>query len=440
MRCAVCALDISVRSAIMLPPLAQGERMSWMDVITHAESILRALDIEPKALDRLLAGYLRRHRELGARERRIVSDIVFGVIRWRRRLDGCLELKGKRRINHRARILAYRGWCGGVPEYALEEMPDHFPGGAAAWHSFPDELFAIFVDRYGPEGADALADCLNEEARPCLRVNIERQSRDKALRALQAESVEAEPTARSPYGIRLERRLALKTMALYRQGVIEVQDEASQLATLTAGVRPGQTILDACAGAGGKSLMMAMLLKGRGKIIATDRDSKKLNELKRRRRRAATEMIEIDADIAKDSSGGKLPQRCDLVLVDAPCTSTGTLRRNPDLRWRITPEVVQGHARVQLELLSRYSESVAPGGRLVYMTCSLLREENEAVVEAFLKGSPFTIADAGETLKKAGVDPAGLVRPEGYFQTDPRDGDWDGFFAAVMVRKGGKKR
>ncbi len=279
-----------------------------------------------------------------------------------------------------------------------------------------------------------MACALNSQSRPSLRVNSMRTTLDEAIRMLNSAGVEAEPSGRSPYGLRLFRRITLGSVDAYSRGLVEVQDESSQLAVIAADPKEGETVLDACAGAGGKSLMIAMLMGGRGRIIASDVDSTKLRELSRRASRAGLSMIEILA--AKDlcRKAHTFKGAFDLVFVDAPCTGTGTLRRSPDLKWRLNPEDVRQSVVEQKALLTRYADWVRPGGRLVYATCSILRDENENIVEDFLRSKNYRVIGVGAILARREIDTKGITAEGGYLATDPREGEWNGFFAASMQR------
>ncbi|MFA4874398.1 MAG: RsmB/NOP family class I SAM-dependent RNA methyltransferase [bacterium] len=400
-----------------------------MDAIDHAAAVLRMFEIEPQPLDRLIERYFKRHREIGSRDRRIISQAAFGVMRWRRRIDAMLLMSGISKPTNRVRALAFTA-AGELDA----QMPRDFPGGAAAFYSFPDFLYEKFVSLYGASGAARMVEALSSPSRPCLRVNSALATRAEAIEMLAAEGVKATPTERSPFGIRLERRIDLRNIAAYTKGIVEVQDESSQLAVLAADPSPGEMVLDACAGGGGKSLMIAMLMEGRGRVIASDIDAARLRELKRRAARARLSNIDAIPEKELDVRAAKHRDKCDLVFIDAPCSGTGTLRRNPDLKWRLTDADIEQRVSVQIDLLKRYGSWVRPGGRFVYATCSMLREENEDVVARFLQGRGFRLIDVNDAFARRGIDSRNLTTSQGFFNADPREGEWDGFFAAAMVR------
>lgn len=418
-----------------------------MTPIDHAIDALKAFDVEPKPIDRMLAAYLRRHRDISSAGRRLIYEIVFGVMRWRRRLDGWLMLRGVARPDHRQRAICYLVWRRpheatmvsydaqaaslGIPSGFDEKMPKNFPGGVSAFNSFPDFLYQKLVDSYGADGAASMASRLNEPSCPALRVNQLRADRDKVQRLLSGEGIEATPTQRSPFGLRLDRRVAVDSIGAYRDGLIEIQDEASQLATIVAGPRPGDAVLDICAGAGGKTLMLAMLMQDEGRIVASDADAIRLRELRRRCKRAGVKCVEA---IGKDALMRRKSRvrGFDMVFIDAPCSGTGTLRRCPDLKWRLDEAMIEGWVSVQRELLEEALEFARPGGRLVYVTCSILPEENELMVANFLRRHPCSIADPAHVLESMGIPTDGVCADGPYLKTDPRFGSWDGFFAAIL--------
>ncbi|MFH0799445.1 MAG: RsmB/NOP family class I SAM-dependent RNA methyltransferase [Pseudomonadota bacterium] len=419
-----------------------------MDLLDHIASVLKGFDIEPKPLDRLLDSYFRRHRGLSSTERRLVADVAFGVARWRRRLDGWLSLSSVRRPDHRLRALCYMLWQRSAETRSLDLdaisaeaniscsfdnlSAAGFPGGDAGFYSFPDFFWQMLVRSYGGEGARQIAERLNAPARPVLRANSLKADRGCVLKMLAGDGVSGEATIRSPYGIALDRRVDLSALSAYRSGAVEVQDEGSQLAVIAADPRPGEMVFDACAGAGGKGLMMAMLMRGSGRIVASDTVGVKLKELGRRAMRAGASMIEVLEHKELRRSG--LKGKFDVVFVDAPCSGTGTLRRSPDLKWRIDESGIREGAERQRLLISEYAAWVRPGGRLIYATCSILPEENERVVEWFIDREGFRANDVGEILEAGGISSDGIVTDKGYLKTDPRYGDWDCLFAASLVK------
>lgn len=420
---------------------------SYAQALDHAAEVLRRFEIEPKPLDRLFSEYLSRHREIASRERRLIGYVIFGVMRWRSRLDGAACLAGMKKPTARDRVhafLAWKPWSEQPFEVDLPwlsdlnllsgPMPERFPGGEAAWSGFPPILFDQFVRERGKDAAFQLMEALNHEACPVLRVNTLKNTREELLQELARHEVHATPTTRSPFGIRLEHRIDLASIPAFREGRVELQDESSQLAAILADPQPGDRVLDACAGAGGKSLLLAMLMHDRGSILAVDCEPLKLQELSRRVRRAGINSITGKrGDMTEVWKGDR---NFDLVVVDAPCSGSGTLRRSPDLKWRLSRTKVTECADLQRRMVLRCRELVRPGGRLLYATCSLLQEENEAVIEDLVRQGGFRVVPAQEVLQAREIDPDGITTHQGYLSLDPSRGEWDGFFAALLERIG----
>ncbi|HEY0092722.1 MAG TPA: RsmB/NOP family class I SAM-dependent RNA methyltransferase, partial [Archangium sp.] len=250
------------------------------------------------------------------------------------------------------------------------------------------------------------------------------------------EGIQSRPTPLSPLGLILETRTNVFSLAAFRDGWMEVQDEGSQLLGMLVDAPPTK-VVDACAGAGGKTLQLAVQMKNRGDLHALDIDERRIDELRKRARRdgvhnVRTQLIPPEGPEAEEAIA-PLKGKADRVLVDAPCSGTGTLRRKPDARYRLTPEMIDDHVARQKRLLARFAPLVKPGGRLIYGTCSVLREENEAVVEDFLAKHPdFSVRPVTEEL---GPELGAKVSQGGPFlRLAPHLHNTDGFFGAILVR------
>jgi len=403
-----------------------------------------------------LPAVVRQERWLSNQDRREVLETVYGMVRQSRRIDFALETSRARlppgSARELARYLAFRVLEGKlepararavIPEIdwaavaAVDERIGHERDAAhrfALAASLPDWLGERLIAQYGDE-AVALGAALNERAPVTLRANTLRASRNQLIARLTADGVEARPTPLARHGVLLAERVDTFGLAAYKEGLFEVQDEGSQLIAELVAPSPKGIVLDACAGTGGKTLALAAAMEGKGRLLAVDVDARKLEELKKRARRAGLSSVQAmhtGADVWPNDVGA-LMRRFDRVLVDSPCTGIGSLRRNPELRWRLTPEDVAGFAIEQEQLARRGAELLAPGGRLIYATCSLLRDENEAVVERVLAGAHLELLKVVDVL---GADRAAATSADGTFLTTlPHRHGTDGFFAAVLQRK-----
>lgn len=315
------------------------------------------------------------------------------------------------------------------------ERHQDFRGYTSIRHSHPAWLIESWTRLWGEEETLALCQANNTVAPLALRVNRLQTSRERVIEELHREGITAEKTAYAPDGLIVrEAGKSLRDTVAYRQGLFQVQDEASQMIARLVNPAAGETILDLCTGMGGKATHLAEIMENRGRIIAVDLRKSKLRQLQDLAKRLTVRIIEpvaadatIDLDMVDHNS-------CNRVLVDVPCSGLGTLRRCPEIKWRLTPEVLRSNTRLQTKLLSRAGNYVKPGGRLIYSTCSIMPEENEEIVESFLAAHPeFHL-----------IFPAGVARllldGRGYFRTFPHRHGTDGFFGAVMEKIGQERK
>jgi len=303
------------------------------------------------------------------------------------------------------------------------------PGRAiAVLHSHPRWLVEGWLDRYGIDETIAICRANNGIPPLAVRVNGLKTSREKAVAALAAEGITAETTRFSQDGIILTTPAAgLRETTAFRDGLIRVQDEASQLVARLCAPQPGERVLDLCAGVGGKTLHLAALMKNRGKITAVDLHPDQLRLLAAEAGRLGVTIVEThpgNATRTPEAFSGTF----DRVLLDAPCSGLGTLRRNPEIRWRIAPADLEKCAQFQRRLLRSAALCMKPGGRLVYTTCAVTPEENENVVADFLAGHP-----AFTRISPEGIPPE-LIDADGFFRSFPHRHGTDGFFGAVFIR------
>ncbi|MGE5504892.1 MAG: RsmB/NOP family class I SAM-dependent RNA methyltransferase [Actinomycetota bacterium] len=422
-----------------------------------AIEVLAAIETSAKPADSVASYYFKGRRYIGAKDRRAVAETVWRVLRRKARIGWWLERVGHFSTDARARVLADMAFEGIKPERALFDGPhsanppdggerrmiDALTGKSLFHHDmapwvrgeYPEWIAPRLAALFGERVAEQMG-AMRDEAPLDLRVNALKATREQALAALAAEGVEAAPTRLSPLGLRLAGRVALVQLQAWRDGLVEVQDEGSQLVALLAGAKPGMAVADYCAGAGGKTLALAAAMENKGRLVACDVAEWRMDRAADRFRRAGVHNVtrrvlggESDKWI-KRAAGS-----FDRVLVDAPCTGTGTWRRNPDAKWQLgEPDLLELVAR-QGAILASAARLTKPGGRLVYATCSLLAEENEDQVNAFLAAHPDfrPVPLAAAWAETIGGD-SPVAGP--YLRLTPLDHATDGFFAAVMERAG----
>jgi len=411
--------------------------------------------------DQALQRVLRREKQLRSVERRAVSDAVYGLLRLQGRVDHLLQRAlGTRKLaleklatptQHLLRYAAYliagerqsadsaAGLAG--PEvrpwqWALELVAGPEPLGVpedpldalAAETSLPRWLAKLWSEQLGAAETRALAAALNQRAPLTVRANLLKNPRDELLAILRTEGSRVEPTRFSPWGVTFTGRTNVFALRAFKAGLFEVQDEGSQLIALACEARPGQVVVDACAGAGGKALALASEMHNKGRLVACDRDGRRLDELRPRARRAGVHNWEArSVPESSDARIADLRGSADVVLVDAPCSGLGALRRNPDARWRLEVDQVDSFPPRQREILERYAQLVKVAGRLVYATCSINRRENEDVRAAFLSAHPEF--EPTQVLPEATGLGAGAD-----VQLLPHRHGSDGFYIAAMRR------
>ena len=411
--------------------------------------------------DQALQRVLRREKQLRSVERRAVSDAVYGLLRLQGRVDHLLQrglatrklalerlatptqhllryaaylIAGERQSAESAASLAgpeVAPWQWALQLVATPEalgVPEDSLDALAAETSLPRWLAKLWGEQLGAAETRALAAALNQRAPLTVRANLLRNTREELLATLRTEGSRVEPTRRSPWGVTFTGRTNVFALRAFKAGLFEVQDEGSQLIALACEARPGQVVVDACAGAGGKTLALASEMHNKGRLLACDRDARRLDELRPRARRAGVHNWEARAvPESSDARIADLQGSADVVLVDAPCSGLGALRRNPDARWRLDAKEVHSFPPRQKEILERYAQLVKPSGRLVYATCSINRGENGEVRAAFLSAHPEF--EPTQVLPEATGLGAGAE-----VQLLPHRHGSDGFYIAAMRR------
>ena len=419
-----------------------------------AIELLSILESSSSPSDGIVQKYFRTRRFIGSKDRRAIGNRVWRLVRHRARLAWQLD---EIVPNTRMRVLAdcvvneamdladLRDLCSGEiyapPSITDKELvllvaalardlsiaPTHVLA------ECPDWLWPYFTDLYGDQ-AEFETKALSEEAPFDLRVNTIKNDRDTARAALADEGIVSSKTPYSPLGLRLTSRTALGNSKAFTQGLVEVQDEGSQLAALMAETFAEHEVLDLCAGAGGKVLALAAAMGGSGRIVACDLHAGRLNKAKLRLKRAGIHSVTTRVlDPRNRNWLHKRRKSFDRVLIDTPCSGTGAWRRQPDARWRLTPGDLDEHIAAQEALLAQGGRMVRPGGRLIYVTCSLLRQENEDRISSFLERHEhfrsLSVADIWKRVLRTRYPGRGK-----YLRLSPRRHHTDGFFVAVLER------
>jgi len=394
--------------------------------------------------DGIVSTFFKRHRALGARERHALAETAYALLR-RRALYHHLAQSGSGALERRLAILAWagpdnllRGALGPKEQQWREQVRSLDRAGFSdkLRHNLPDWLAAALRTQLGDDGFWKLVEALDAPAALDLRVNTVKAKRESVRAALAEAGIDAQPTPFSPWGLRIAGKPALNRLELFTRGEVEVQDEGSQLLALLVDAKRGEMVVDFCAGAGGKTLALGAAMRNTGRLYAFDVSGHRLDALKPRLARSGLSNVH-PAQIAheRDDRIKRLAGKIDRVLIDAPCSGLGTLRRNPDLKWRQSPKAVAELAAKQAAILDSAARLLKPGGRLVYATCSPLRDENEAVATAFgAAHADFAPLPALEALSAAHVEGAEQLVDGGHLRLWPHVHGTDGFFAAVWQR------
>lgn len=396
--------------------------------------------------DAVVSSFFRRHRTLGPRERHTLAETVYAVVR-QRLLFQHLAQSGSGPLERRLVLLAWQGnegflrgalnpheqaWLADVQKVDRSSLPRKLR------HSTPDWISQPLEQSLGADEFLALAESLNQPAPLDLRVNTLKAKRPEVKQILADAGIEASDTPYSPWGLRIEGKPALNKLDVFTGGGVEVQDEGSQLLALITDAKRGEMVVDFCAGAGGKTLALGAAMRNTGRLYAFDVSGHRLDSLKPRLARSGLSNV-YPAQIAheRDERIKRLAGKIDRVLVDAPCSGLGTLRRNPDLKWRQSPATLAALRTQQASILRGAARLLKQGGRLVYATCSLMASENEDIAAAFSaeferEWAPVAVGDLLQAAKVEGWE--SLVSGP-YLRLWPHRHATDGFFAAVWERR-----
>lgn len=388
---------------------------------------LSAIFGEGRYADKVIESVLRSNPKWGANDRGFIAETTYDMVRHWRLLWYLADAEPS--LKHQALwqlFGVYWIWRGfELPDWSkLERLA---PGRIAErfeqakqepklLHSFPDWLDALASEELGSLRWQKEAAALNMPTQVVLRANTLKTDRDTLIRLLAEHNVEAYPAEGLPDAVILKKRLNIFGNPLYKQGLFEIQDASSQLVAPFTRVAPGMRVIDACAGAGGKTLHLAALMKNKGTVISMDVEGFKLDELRRRANRAGITIVETRL-IENNKTIKRLRESADLVLLDAPCSGTGVIRRNPDSKWKLSEDFIERVRDIQRDILRRYSQMTKPDGRLVYATCSILPSENSRQIEWFLnqpEGKDFSLEEERMVM--------------------PSEFGFDGFYMARMKR------
>jgi len=368
----------------------------------HLLTLLQEYEQQHLPLDLFISFYFRAHKSLGSKDRGTIAESVYSIVRWKGLLDYLCE--------------APATWEMRWELYSKINIDAHLKDEKIPLHirlSFPEELFQLVVESHGEQQAIQLCQVSNQPAPTTVRANTLKTSRDALLKKW-AQTYKVSPCTYSETGIRFLQKINFFTLPEFQAGNFEVQDEGSQLLADKVKAEPGQLIMDYCAGSGGKTLAFAPKMEGKGQIFLHDIRPYALKEAKKRLRRAGIQNAQIV--LPDDPKLSKLKKKMDWVLVDAPCTGTGTMRRNPDMKWNFTKETLHRLLGQQRMIFEKALSFLKPNGKIVYATCSILKQENQDQVEHFLK--TYNLEVVGEL-----------------FQSLPSEGGMDGFFGVILRHK-----
>jgi 16S rRNA (cytosine967-C5)-methyltransferase len=411
-------------------------------ILANAEEVLREILRFAAPADTTLSRYFKDHPRLGGRERGAIAECIYNVLRNKSFYTDFSEAGGGATM----RRLTLLGMADAVGVDSLGGLTEE----EVAWverilqidrkvmhkssrSNMPKWLFDKLVEQMGEEETLALADGMNQPAPLDLRVNAMKGTREEVAAGLAEAPIRSTPTPYSPLGLRVLQKPALQNLPLFKSGHIEVQDEGSQILSAIVGAKRGEMVVDFCAGAGGKTLALGATMRNTGRLYAFDVSEKRLAKLKPRLARSGLSNVHpVQIAHERDAKIKRLAGKIDRVLVDAPCSGLGTLRRNPDVKWRQQPSAIGELQVKQAAILDGAARLLKGGGRLVYATCSFLDDENDFIAKQFLDGHPdFELVPMSKVLAEQKID----LEMGDYLKLLPHKHQTDGFFAAVFERK-----
>jgi 16S rRNA (cytosine967-C5)-methyltransferase len=441
--------------------------MHISSLLGHTQELLGVILKSDRPADSLIDTYFRARKYLGSHDRRFIAETTYGTLRHLRKceyhLTAAIVGVSDNLLNDDKIILlivSYLSFEGKIPEITPEILltrltgtqtkekvgflltnllkPVAIPAESVIQkigieYSFPDWMVERFIEQYGESETEKICASLNEQAPLTLRVNTLKASVEQCQKELQKQGIETTRTPLSPIGLNIAKRINIFSLSMFRDGWFEVQDEGSQLLPILIDPKPNAKVLDVCAGAGGKTLEFAALMKNRGEIFATDINGFRLEELRKRTKRAGVQNVRVQEIETIEDLVDRYKDFFDIVFVDAPCSGLGTIRRNPGMKWMVTEQTVKEVSDKQKAILHSSVPLVKPEGRLVYATCTLLRQENEDVIEEFLMLHPeFSIVKLNADTPL--VPSVRGTSTDSFFKLFPHIQKIDGFFCAVLKK------
>lgn len=442
--------------------------MQLPSLIGHTQELLGIIVKSNRPADSLIETFFRSRKYLGSHDRRFIAETTYGTLRHLRKCEfilnyilteqmGTLFDEDKQLLT----LIVYLSITGKAKEITPELISaqlkstrlkerlsdlvtnllkpikihdDNIIQRIGVDYSFPDWMVQRLVDQYGEIEAEKICLGLNEPAPLTLRVNILKTDVEQCQAELRKEGIETLRTRLSPFGISVTKRMNIFSLKTFRDGWFEVQDEGSQLLPLIIDPKPNIKLLDVCAGAGGKTLEFSALMKNRGEIFATDINLFRLEELYKRAKRAGAQNVRVQEIRTIDDLLDRFKDFFDIVFIDAPCSGIGTIRRNPGMKWMVTEQTVDEVSEKQKSILHSSAPLVKYGGKLVYATCSLLRQENESLIETFLSHHPeFAITKFNTNISI--IKKTEVAEASPFFSLFPHIHGTDGFFCAVMEKQ-----
>jgi 16S rRNA (cytosine967-C5)-methyltransferase len=416
-------------------------------ILANAEEVLREILRFSAPADTTLSRYFKDHPRLGGRERGAIAECIYNVLRNKSFFTDFSEAGGGATM----RRLTLLGMADAVGVESLGGLTEE----EVAWverilqidrklmhkssrSNMPKWLFDKLVEQMGEEETLLLADGMNVPAPLDLRVNALKANREEVAAKLAEAPIRSTPTPYAPLGLRVLQKPALQNLPLFKDGHIEVQDEGSQILSAIVGAKRGEMVVDFCAGAGGKTLALGATMRNTGRLYAFDVSEKRLAKLKPRLARSGLSNVHpVLIAHERDAKIKRLAGKIDRVLVDAPCSGLGTLRRNPDVKWRQQPSAIGEMQEKQAAILAGAARLLKGGGRLVYATCSFLNDENDFIAQQFLAThADFVLVPMSKVLAEQKI----ALEMGDYLKLLPHKHGTDGFFAAVFERKAMEKK